>query len=259
MPANRGRPTASIQSLDRGLTILHAIASSTQPVSLDELAYLLSVHRSSAFRFAHTLRRRGFLSSPIGRNDYVLGSSMWRISSQYNWGDMLKRIAAQRLKLLAAQTDQAVHLAVRAGESALIVDSADANHRITIAGKPGALVPLHCTAHGKALLVDMDQSQLSAILGTGPLQRYTKMTVRSVHRLSRELTVIKRRGFASDEGEFHKDIHAIAAPIRLDDDVIVGSIGIVAPWSSSIATNDLFYSEQVCKAAQDISATLGAT
>jgi DNA-binding IclR family transcriptional regulator len=256
MPANKGRKTVCIQSLDRGLTILHAIASSTQPLSLDELAGLLSVHRSSAFRFAHTLRRRGFLSCPVGKKYYVLGSSMWRISSQYDWGDMLKRIATQRLKLLAIQTSQSAQLAVRASESALIVDSANAKHMITIAAEPGDLLPLHCTAHGKALLAGMDRSQLSAILGNAPLQRFTKITVENIDRLSRDLTVIKKRGFAADEGEYQKGIRCLAAPIRLDDDVIVGSIGIVAACSSSIAANSLFYSEQVCKAARDISEML---
>ena len=259
MPANKGRPTVSIQSLDRGLTILHAIASSTQPLSLDELARLLRVHRSSAFRFAHTLRRRGFLSCPVGKKDYILGSSLWRISSQYDWGDMLKKIAARRLQVLATQTNQSAQLAVRARESALILDSANVKNLITIAGKPGDLVPLHCTAHGKALLADMDRSQLSDILGTGPLQRFTKTTVKNIDRLSRSLSVIRKRGFAADDGEYQKGLRCFAAPIRLEDDLIIGSIGIVEACSSSIATNGSFYAEQVCKAARDVSEMLCAS
>ena len=56
-----------IQSLDRGLAILQKVAGSKQPVTLGELAEMLSIDRSSAFRLAHTLRRRGFLSCPPGR------------------------------------------------------------------------------------------------------------------------------------------------------------------------------------------------
>jgi DNA-binding IclR family transcriptional regulator len=192
----------------------------------------------------------------VGKKDYMLGSSMWRISSQYDWADMLKRIATLRLKLLSTQTNRSAQLMVRAGRNALILDSADAKQMITIAGKPGDLLPLHCTAHGKALLAGMNRSQLNAILGTCPLQKYTKTTVKSLSRLSRDLSVISRRGFASDEGEFHKDIWALAAPIRLEQDVIVGSIGIVAACSQSVASDNLFYSEEVCKAAGDIGAML---
>ena len=51
-----------IQSLDRGLTILQTIARSKHPVTLGELSELLEVDRSSVFRLAQTLRRRGFLA-----------------------------------------------------------------------------------------------------------------------------------------------------------------------------------------------------
>jgi IclR family acetate operon transcriptional repressor len=82
------------------------------------------------------------------------------------------------------------------------------------------------------------------------------MTVKNIDRLSRDLNAIRKQGFAADEGEYQKGIRCLAAPIRLEEDVIIGSIGIVAAWSSSIATDSLFYSEQVCKAAQDISEML---
>ena len=51
--------TASIQSLDRGLCILEAVAKSTDPVALGQLTDLLGIDRSSVFRLANTLRRRG--------------------------------------------------------------------------------------------------------------------------------------------------------------------------------------------------------
>jgi IclR family transcriptional regulator, acetate operon repressor len=69
MSAASNRKTASIQSLDRALTILQAVARSKQPLSLEELAHLLSVSRSSAFRLTNTLKRRGFLSHSIGGKD----------------------------------------------------------------------------------------------------------------------------------------------------------------------------------------------
>ena len=49
-----------IQSLDRGLAILQLVGRSKQPVSLTELADLLGIDRSSASRFAITLRRRDY-------------------------------------------------------------------------------------------------------------------------------------------------------------------------------------------------------
>jgi IclR helix-turn-helix domain len=97
MPEEKVRQTPFIQSLDHGLTILQAVALSKQPVSLGELTELLGIDRSSAFRLANTLRRRGFLACPAGRKDYILGSSMWRLSHRYAWGNMLIRVADKQL------------------------------------------------------------------------------------------------------------------------------------------------------------------
>lgn len=74
------QPTRSIQSLDRGLVILEAVAKSPGPVSLRELTVLLGIHRSSVFRLANTLKRRGFLAYPRGQKRYVLGPSILRLS-----------------------------------------------------------------------------------------------------------------------------------------------------------------------------------
>ena len=52
MPEDKVRQIPFIQSLDRGLTILQAVALSKQPVSLGELTELLGIDRSSAFRLA---------------------------------------------------------------------------------------------------------------------------------------------------------------------------------------------------------------
>src|SRR5437763_7935851 len=94
--------TPSIQSLDRGLLILEAVAKSPEPVSLGPLAAMLGVDRSSAFRLANTLRRRGYLANSSAGRDYILGPSVWRLSHQYDWSKMLATVAHEHLKALAA-------------------------------------------------------------------------------------------------------------------------------------------------------------
>ena len=185
MPIKKTTQMPFIQSLDRGLTILHAVALSKQPVSLGELAELLGVDRSSAFRLAHTLRRRGFLSCPANRKDYILGSSMWYLTHHYDWNNMLVRVASQQLKQLAAQLNETAHLAIREGKNALFIDSAAVNQVLTVSGQAGELVPLYCTAHGKALLADADEAELRSIFGTGPFPVTPKAPLRASLRWPR--------------------------------------------------------------------------
>ena len=76
IPAMNGKAihdTPAIQSLDRGLAILEAVAASSQPVPLKQLTDLIGIDRSSVFRLANTLRQRRFLTHPKGSKDYILG------------------------------------------------------------------------------------------------------------------------------------------------------------------------------------------
>jgi DNA-binding IclR family transcriptional regulator len=254
--ATKKNPQAPfIQSLDRGLTILTNVALSKQPVSLGEIAALLDIDRSSAFRLAHTLRRRGFLACPPGRKDYVLGSSMWTLSHRYDWSNMLVKIAHPELKRLAMQINETAHLAIREGKSALFVDSAHASHVIAVSGQTGELVPLYCTAHGKALLADADEKELASQFGS-ELKRYTKNTITNIKALAKECSDIKRRGYAMDESEYGAELRCIAAPIRIGDDAIVASIGISAPVSRFAKEQYPAYAKEVCRVAAAIGKSL---
>jgi DNA-binding IclR family transcriptional regulator len=253
-----GKETPPIQSLDRGLIILEAVAKSGEPVSLAELTELLEIDRSSVFRLANTLKRRGFLAYPTGRKDYILGSALWRLAHQYDWGNMLIRISRESLKKLANRTNETAHLAIREGKHALFVDHAAVNHVIAVSGQTGEMVPLYCTAHGKALLADLDQQELRSLFGTAPLTTYTKHTVGTVTQLAQTCAQIKAQGYATDDGEFQEGVRCVAAPIRAHSGMIIGSIGISAPLLRFPKDRYAVCGEQVRETAQEISATFSA-
>jgi IclR family acetate operon transcriptional repressor len=247
-----------IQSLDRGLSILQAVAMSKHPVNLGELAELLDVDRSSAFRLAQTLRRRGFLSTPAGRKDYILGSAIWTLSRQYDWSNMLVRVAHQELKDLANGLNETAHLAIREGRNALFIDSVHARRVIVVAGQTGELVPLYATAHGKALLAGADEKELKDTFGSS-LQKHTKTTIQTFPALGRDCALIQQRGYATDEGEYMEGIRCVAAPIRLDSNVIVGSIGISAPATRFLKEHYPAYSKRVMQCANRIGELLSSS
>ena len=251
-----GQQTPLIQSLDRGLVILEAVAKSNEPVSLGDLTGILGIDRSSVFRLASTLRRRGFLAYPTGRKEYILGPSIWRLSRQYDWSNMLIRVSHEHLKALASTTNETAHLAIREGRQALFIDHVATNHVISVAGQTGELVPLYCTAHGKALLADLERRDLRAIFGSGALRTYTKETCSSLDDLARICTRIKSDGYATDDGEFQEGIRCVAAPIRTGGNVIIGSIGISAPQLRFPLERYPVCAEQVVEVARQITQRL---
>jgi IclR family acetate operon transcriptional repressor len=250
------RETQPIQSLDRGLVILEAVANSSDPISLNELTDLVGIDRSSVFRLAFTLKRRGFLAYPAGRKDFILGPALWRLSHRYDWGTMLIRVSQEYVKQLARRTNETVHLAIREGRNALFIDHASANHVIAVSGQTGEMVPLHCTAHGKALLSGLDRAELRRIFGDSPLAVYTKSTIGTIAGLAEKCAEIQARGYATDDAEFREGLRCVAAPIRAQKGMVVGSIGISAPLERFPVERYAECSEQVRAIADEVSARL---
>ena len=253
---NFSRETPSIQSLDRGLLILEAVAKSSAPVSLTQLAELLDIDRSSVFRLANTLKRRGFLAHPSRKKDYTLGPSIPRLSRHYDWDKTLAGISREHLKRLASLARETAHLAIREGQRALFIDHAAINQVISVSGQTGELVPLYCTAHGKALLSDLTAHALENLFGPEPLHRYTTQTVIAINDLAAICSQIKAQGFATDDAEFQEGMRCVAAPIRDEEGVVVGSIGISAPLARFPEERYLVAAKQVCDIAREISQCL---
>jgi IclR family acetate operon transcriptional repressor len=248
--------TPAIQSLDRGLAILEAVAESSEPVPLKQLTDLIGIDRSSVFRLANTLRQRRFLANPDGSKDYILGPSAWRLSRRYG-RSALGTFSHEQLRVLTAKTAETSHLAVRESGQALFIDHhSPTGQVVSVSGQTGEFVPLYCTAHGKALLADMDLPQLKAVLGRAPLHAYSSTTVVSLTRLAKECAKIRTDGFAVDDGEYVEEIRCVAAPVRDQDGVIVASVGISAPLTRFPKQRSLNAAADVVAAAKDISALL---
>ena len=165
------KETPSIQSVDRGLVILETVGRSSGAVSLAQLTDVIGIDRSSVFRLANTLKRKGFLAYGPAGKDYVLGTSVWRLSRQYDWDGMLAKIAHEHLQNLARITGETTNLTIREGSKVLFIDHVATNHVVAISGQTGEILPLYCTAHGKVLLADFDEAGLRKLLGSKPLAR----------------------------------------------------------------------------------------
>jgi len=221
--------TPPIQSLDRGLAILEAVAASSEPVPLKDLTDLIGIDRSSVFRLANTLRQRRFLANPKGSKDYILGPTAWRLSRRYG-RSFLGTFFHPYLRDLTIKLGETSHFAVREGGQAFFIDHhIPTGQVVSVAGQTGEYAPLHCTAHGKALLADFDLDALKSLFGRAPLHAYSRNTIVSLPKLARVCARTRADRFALDDGEYIDEVRCVAAPIRDPQGEIVASVGISSP------------------------------
>ena len=256
MPKHEAGETPSIQSLGRGLSILEAVAESSEPVALKQLTDLLGIDRSSVFRLANTLRRRRFLANPKGRKDYILGPSAWRLSRKYGQSTFIP-LCHEHLRQLGVRTGETAHLAVREGGQALFIDHhASPDQVVAVSGQTGEFVPLYCTAHGKALIVDFGTAELRATLNGVKLQAHSRRTITSIEKLARSLALARADGYTVDDGEFLEEVRCVAAPIRDQAGTVVASIGISAPSTRFPKSRWPLAARQVMETARAIDVAL---
>ncbi len=250
--------TPSVQSVERALSVLVAVAKSAEPVPLGQLTEMLGIDPSSVFRLANTLKRRGFLANPNGRKHYVLGPTIWRLSREYDWSRMLISICREPVKALANQTGETAHLAVREGRQVFFIDHhASGKQGVIVPGQTGKLLPLHCTAHGKALLADFGRAELKALYGTTPLEAYTARTSVSVPALARACARVRVAGYAIDVSEYLDEVSCVAAPLRDRSGMVIASIGVSAPAVRLSRGQDVILAQHVCEVAKQINTVLG--
>ncbi len=249
--------TPSVQSVERALSVLEAVANSAEPVPLAQLTEVLGIDPSSVYRLANTLKRRGFLANPNGRKNYVLGPTVWRLSREYDWSRMLISICGEPIKGLAHKTGETAHLAVREGRQVFFIDHhASGKQGVIVPGQTGKLLPLHCTAHGKALLSDFGLEELKGLYGETPLQHFTARTSVSLADLAKACARVRTDGYSIDASEYLDDVACVAAPLRDRSGVVIASIGISAPATRLSRKRDVLLAQHVCEVARQINAVL---
>jgi len=250
--------TPPVQSVERALSVLEAVAQSAEPVPLAQLTQVVGIDPSSVFRLANTLKRRGFLANPNGRKHYVLGPAVWRLSREYDWSRMLISICRDSITTLATRTGETAHLAIREGRDVFFIDHhASGDQGVIVPGQTGKLMPLHCTAHGKALLADFGLAELKTLYGTSPLERYTARTSVSLPDLAKACARVRADGCSIDDGEYLEDVRCVAAPIRDRGGLVIGSIGVSAPATRMSDGRDAALAQHVRDTAEHINALLG--
>jgi DNA-binding IclR family transcriptional regulator len=122
----------------------------------------------------------------------------------------------------------------------------------------GAVLPMHATALGKAVLAYLAEPERQDVIDAG-LPKLTGRTISTVQSLGRELDGVRERGYAVEREEAVLGEVGIAAAIFGRNGEIVGGIGVAGPSErlngrareSKVAT-------AVGEAARSISRDLGA-
>lgn len=200
----------AVQSVDRALDLLEALAGAEAPVGVTELARQVGLPQGTTHRLLLSLAGRGFVRRDrdrryaVGLRAMALGSSAYR---------QFERVAHDYLAALVALSGETANLAVLEGTAMTYVAQAPSPHRLRIFAEVGRRVPLHSTAVGKAVLAQLPREEALALLDRTELTATTPLTLTTPEALGDELDQVARRGYALDEQEQELGVRCVAVAL----------------------------------------------
>jgi IclR family acetate operon transcriptional repressor len=214
-----------VQSVDRALDLLEALASSGQPLGVSELAGLTSLPEGTAHRLLRALLDRGYVRQTPDRK-YALGSSVLRLRDAGH--RTLATAAGPALTRLMEISGETANLAVLEGDLAVYVAQVPSGRALRMFAEVGRQVHVHCTAVGKALVADLPAAQVRAMLVRAGMPARTPATITDPDELLAELERVRRQGFAVDDGEEETGVRCLAVQVH-DGSRVVAAISVSGP------------------------------
>lgn len=96
----------------------------------------------------------------------------------------------------------------------------------------GDVMPLHCTAPGKAILASLPQERLDELLDSKALSAFTEQTLTTRQTVVQDLETAQSRGLAVDREEWQTDLRGIASIINGPDGTVSGAVYVLSPTES---------------------------
>jgi IclR family transcriptional regulator, KDG regulon repressor len=244
--------------LRRGLDALELLsradAAEEPGLGVVDVARRLGVDKSQASRTLRVLAEYGLAERDAATRAYRLGPRVFAYAALVSERRLLRAAPAVLVELVAALGERA-HLSVLDGTSVLTLLSQSPPHAVQAAGWAGRTVPAHCSAAGRALLIDHDAAALHALFGAGPLERRGPSTATTVDELAARIEEGRGAGYAAADGELEPGLAAVAAPVRRFDGRIVAAVNVSGP-SFRFAPHLEAAGAEVVRAAARLSAEL---
>jgi DNA-binding IclR family transcriptional regulator len=251
--AKRGR----IQSVDRAARILKVLGSGPRRLGVSEIADRMGLPRPTVHGLLQTLQAHGFVEQDRDSDKYQLGAGLLQLGASYLDLNELRGRSIVHAERLATRTGAAVRVGVLHGTSVVVVHHVFRPDTTLQILEVGALLPVHATALGKAILAYAPPELVDDVLAEGA----SKLTARtlSVGALRSELESVRETTFARERDEAVLGESSVAAPIFDHAGHAVGAIGVVGDTERLLPRGPAKgISAAVIEAARGVSRELGA-
>ncbi|ALX85709.1 IclR family transcriptional regulator [Achromobacter denitrificans] len=184
------------QSLAKGFGILEAFANQPGPLSLNELADLSGLDRSSTQRMLHTLVALGYLERGNNQRGYVLGKKILDRTFDFLRSHPLLERATPILEQLQQECGERVDLSLFDDLTIVYALRRQTKRQTFYATLVGRRMPTFSSSGGRAIMSHLTDAEIDDILGRSDLQPLTPKTITDPERIRQRVREARLQGYA---------------------------------------------------------------
>lgn len=218
----------SNQSVQRAFALIDELSENSGG-RVSELAERVDMPVSTVHDYLQSLVATGYVVKE--EQEYRTTTRFLEVGHRQRHRLEVFKAVRDELETTAEETGEHVTLMIEEADQAVIVAVQEGPDAVNLFAYPGARMPLHATAPGKALLAHMPEERVEEIIDSRGLVAITSHTITDPGVLFEQLERIREQGYATDEGERIAGMVCIAAPILDKNDRVRGAICVCGPQS----------------------------
>jgi IclR family transcriptional regulator, acetate operon repressor len=223
----KNKPPYSIDSVDNALRILQTLRDSGQ-VRVSDVAAELGIARSTAHRLLAMLVYRDFAVQAEDRS-YRPGPAITAEPLRGEPTQRLRQAMRPHMEALCDQVAETINLVVRLGTQTRFLHTVESAQVLRVGDRQGTVLPAWKTSGGKALLAELPDAQLTALLRGAAGRPPEGMTAAERRSLVSELRLVRDQGYAENIQESESGVCAIGLCVKDRAGEPVAALSVSAP------------------------------
>lgn len=252
-PLNQGYKT--LRDLCKIISLFNTFQIEERGVT--EISKALEMLPSKVSRMIRTLEREGFFEKNLENGKYRLGVRFFELGITYVFNFPLRKVLRPHLEQIFKELNLTTSWGILRNDKVIVVDRIQNLNIDLLTHRLGLNLPIHSTSIGKVLLAYLPEKEEDRILKSINPVKFTNATIIDQKLIKKHLKLIRERGYSTDEGETHKDLNCMAAPIRNGNGEIIAAINLMGE-KEQISAEKLFgFADYLKEKALFISRQLG--
>lgn len=225
------------KSLEKSFKILEILSKSIFPLKASNISRKANLSRTTTFRLLSVLSVLGYIHKNLSSNTYTMGHKAFQFGETSDYLQSISETSKEILKDISSQTNLITYLAMLEGSQIVHSDKISNNTDDATVRTFRMRLDAHCCSLGKVMLAYRPENEVSTIYRSYNFYPHTNNTITNLIDLKKQLTKIRKEGFALNHGEAFENSYGIGVAI-LDKDkrsfagiALSGSKNILNPKS----------------------------